>query len=78
MAIEAVTFVLVMLMLLVATTMAIVGLLGIGGAAGLVRCPACSHLVISGRSKPSCPYCDHVRLRHALAHVRHPIHHGSP
>lgn len=77
MAIEVAISMLVMLMLLVATAMAIVGLLGIGRAAEVVRCPACRHLVVAGRGQSSCPYCDHVRLRHALAHLRHPLHHGT-
>lgn len=60
---------------LVATWMAVVGLLGVVGNQRLRRCRSCGHLMTSTwRQSPSaCPVCRHPWLkRHILpVHLRH-------
>lgn len=74
MALEVITFVAVGIFLVIATAMAVAGLLGIAGALRLVRCPACRHLVVADPGgAASCPYCRHERALH-MVHLDHGLH----
>lgn len=55
-----------------ATTAALyIGLLGMMGAAHVVRCSACSHWMLSwADSVPICTRCDRPQLRHPMMALR--------
>jgi DNA-directed RNA polymerase subunit RPC12/RpoP len=59
----------------VATWMAIVGLLGVGGFVRMQRCRSCGHLVSTpvGRRVGACPMCSHSHLSHMVpaVHLTH-------
>ncbi len=60
-----------------ATWMAIVGLLGVGGAVRLRRCRTCGHLITTTpHLAPACPYCRYPRLLGRAVHMR--LHHFLP
>jgi hypothetical protein len=60
-----------------ATWMAIVGLMGITGALRLRRCRECGHLIPSTpQMATGCPYCRHERLARHVIPMR--LHHFLP
>lgn len=74
-ALEVVGSVVLLFLVVAATWMAVVGLLGAVGAVRLRRCRACGHLITSGtpRSRSICPYCRHPWLGNHLMplHLQH-------
>ena len=76
MAIEVVLGALVVVMLAIATFMALEGIMGAIGAVEIGRCRTCDHLIVMAKSA-ACPYCRHPRLAHA-AHLHLPVRHHGP
>jgi DNA-directed RNA polymerase subunit RPC12/RpoP len=73
MAIEVLAGVLVVLLVAATVAAFVIGLLGVGGAAPLLRCARCGHLSLAiGRSAPrDCSYCRHEHLFHPIDALRH-------
>ncbi|MGH9171029.1 MAG: hypothetical protein ACRD0Z_09410 [Acidimicrobiales bacterium] len=73
MVIEILALVLAAGLVIVITTMAIIGLLGMLGVVGFVRCDHCRHLGVTTLSSPlrTCTYCRHGRLMHPIYTVHH-------
>lgn len=77
---EVIAAVVLFALLAVATGMAIVGLLGAGGALALGTCPECHRLAVTTTTWRYCPYCApgtlsrfaHSRALHPHLHVVHP------
>lgn len=72
---EVVASVVLFVLLAVATAMAIVGLLGAGGAITLASCPQCRHLSVRTSGWRYCPFCGPgavSRLAHARVLHAHP------
>lgn len=76
--VEVVGVAVLLVLVLAATWMAVVGLLGAIGAIHLRRCRSCGHLIASGtpRAPSVCPYCRHPRLLGHLIPVH--LHHFLP
>lgn len=72
-AFEVVASVVLLVLLAVATAMAIVGLLGAGGAIAIAPCPRCRHLGVTTAAWRYCPNCGPgVVARLTRARVLHP------
>ena len=70
---EVIASVVLFALLAVATGMAIVGLLGAGGALALAPCPECRHLAVTTTTWRYCPFCAPGTVsRFAHARVLHP------
>lgn len=70
---EVVAGVVLLLLLAVATYMAVVGLMGAVGAVRLKRCRACGHLRAAPSPGSACAYCRHPWLARHLMPMR--LHH---
>jgi hypothetical protein len=71
--IEVATAVLVCGLLLVATGLAIGGLLGVIGALQIGECRSCGHLSIVGPGRAYCFFCGHTGF--GVTHALHRHHH---
>ena len=70
---EVVASVVLFVLLAVVTAMAIIGLLGAGGALAMAPCPECRHLGVIASTWRYCPYCGPGTVsRIAHARVLHP------
>lgn len=75
--VEVVASVVLLVLLAVATAMAVVGLLGAGGALSMASCPDCGHLRVTTSTWSYCPNCAPGAVsRIAHARVPHPHLHG--
>lgn len=74
---EVVASLVVFVLLAVAVAMAIIGLLGAGGALAIAPCPACRHLGVTTLTWRYCPYCAPGTVSSVL-HARVPHLHWHP